>query len=391
MINSKKLNRTSLKNTSLGSACLLVTIGLLGCSSVGNLMEADRIDYKSATSKDSAARLDIPPDLTQLQRDNRYAIPEAASGTVTASGYHQNQETRALTTAAIAPKESPVAKMERDGSQRWLVVNRTPEVLWQQIKDFWMDSGFLINVDLPEAGVMETDWAENRAKIPQDLIRRTLGKVFDFLYSTGERDKFRTRLERGSDGVTEIYISHRGAQEELAGINKESTVWTARPSDPELEAEFLSRLMARLSEVDKKEAVQAKTKEIERQSRANLVNDDGKDYITVDEAFDRTWRRVGLALDRVGFTVEDRDRSKGLYFVRYVDQNIDAKGKDAEKGFLSRVFSSSSNKEKFASRYQIVVKEIDGRSVISVLDNAGKSEPSSISKKILSLLYAQLK
>src|SRR5690606_5562836 len=130
--------------------------------------------------------------------------------------------------------------------QRWLVVGQAPEALWPRIKDFWQENGFLIDVDSPQTGIMETDWAENRAKIPQDFLRKTIGQIFDSLYSTGERDKFRTRLERRADGVTEIYISHRGAEEELTGSDKETTVWTPRPADPGLEAEFLSRMMTYL-------------------------------------------------------------------------------------------------------------------------------------------------
>jgi uncharacterized lipoprotein len=224
----------------------LALAGLAGCSSIGNMLEGDRIDYKSA-EKARGPRLEVPPDLTQLQRDNRYAIPEANKGVATASGYQLEQQNKPTPMSPPwRPPKGDEIRIERDGSQRWLVVKQTPEQLWPQIKDFWQDSGFLINIESPDTGVMETDWAENRAKIPQDFIRNTLGKVFDSLYSTGERDKFRTRLERGPNGTTEIFISHRGAEEVLTGSAKETSVWTARPSDPGLEAEFLSRLMVRL-------------------------------------------------------------------------------------------------------------------------------------------------
>ncbi|MDR1311237.1 MAG: outer membrane protein assembly factor BamC [Burkholderiaceae bacterium] len=376
---------------------------LSGCTSWDNLWEGDRIDYKSETSKMPTRRLEIPPDLTQLQTDSRYSLPEAASGTITASDYNQKQAeskgTKAVSVApggsvVVAQKISTDAHIERDGSQRWLVVNRSPEALWQQIKEFWQDSGFLINIENPATGIMETDWAENRAKLPQDFIRRTLGKVIDSLYSTGERDKFRTRLERNDDGSTDIFVSHRGAKEELVGSDKESSMWTARASDPELEAEFLSRLMIRLTDNRQKEEIKAKKEAVIPQLRANLVKRDGQSFISADEGFDRLWRRVGLALDRVGFTVEDRDRSKGLYFVRYVDQDVTPKGKDSQKGFISRIFSSSpdTSKNKKAKRYRISVKETDdGTTRVAVLDNEGTPEQGRTGEKILSLLYAQLR
>ena len=368
-------------------ALMLAT--LAGCTSVGNLLEGDRIDYKSA-DKVKAPRLDVPPDLTQLQRENRYSIPESNKGVATASGYTLAQATApANDVIPVAPSSKGDIRIERDGSQRWLVVSKTPEDLWPEIKDFWQDAGFLINVESPDTGVMETDWAENRAKIPQDFVRNTLGKVFDSLYSTGERDKFRTRLERGANGTTEIFISHRGAEEVLTGSSKETSVWTARPSDPGLEAEFLSRLMVRLG-AEQAKAKAALANAPTMQARSKLLKTANGSSVQVDENFDRAWRRIGLALDRVGFTVEDRDRVKGLYFVRYVDQSADANKDKDDRGFFSRMFSTK-DKDKQAVRYQIVVKGNGDVSTIIIQNHDGKQEISATADNILGLLNDQLK
>jgi outer membrane protein assembly factor BamC len=373
----------------------LALTGLAGCGSInssfGNLLEPDRADYKSAGK---APSLEVPPDLTQLQRENRYALPDATRGTATASGYNlqQSASPAATTAGTVAPQARPDIRVERAGNQRWLVVKQTPEALWPQIKDFWQDSGFLINVDTPQAGIMETDWAENRAKIPQDFLRNALGKALDSLYSTGERDKFRTRIERGADGTSEIFISHRGALEVLTG-DKESTVWTPRPADTELEAEFLARLMARLG-VEDNRAKASVMNAAAPQGRAKLVKGANGPYVEVDEGFDRAWRRVGLALDRVGFTVEDRDRSQGVYFVRYVDQAQEAQSKSAnEKGLFSKLFSfgSKDDKAKLAQRYQVSVKGAGAASQVAVLNKEGRPESSQIADKILALLNEQLK
>lgn len=363
--------------------------GMAGCSSIGSLLEPDRIDYKSAGK---APSLEIPPDLTQLQRDNRYALPGANRGVATASGFSVQQNAAAPTAAVVVAPKAADIRVERAGSQRWLVVSQTPEALWPELKDFWQESGFLINLELPESGIMETDWAENRAKIPQDLIRRTIGKAIDALYSTGERDKFRTRLERGTNGGTEIFISHRGAVEELVGQEKETTVWTPRPADPELEAEFLARLAARLS-TDGERAKAAVMNAAPHATRSKLVKDANGSSLEVDESFDRAWRRVGLALDRVGFTVEDRDRSQGLYFVRYLDQDADAQSTASKKGFFSKLFSFDSKKDapKAAQRYRIAVKGESAVSRIAVQDNSGQPDRSPTADKILGLLNDQLK
>ncbi|MDY7574674.1 outer membrane protein assembly factor BamC [Actimicrobium sp. CCI2.3] len=377
-----------------GLVLAVALTGLAGCGSISSLVEPERLDYKSA-SKASTVNLEVPPDLTQLKKDSRYAIPESNRGTATASSYTAQTGTQPVATSAIpeviAPKGTPEARVMRDGNERWLVVKASPEVLWPQIKDFWQDSGFLINIEKPEAGVMETDWAENRAKIPQDFIRKTLGKVIDSLYSTGERDKFRTRLERGADGTTEVYISHRGAEEVVTGQQRDGTIWTPRPADPGLEAEFLSRLMARLGV----EEVKAKTivaQAVQKPDRSKLGKDADGAYVEVDEGFDRAWRRVGLSLDRVGFTVEDRDRVEGMYFVRYIDLGQDAQSKSkADNGFFSRLFSSSDDKVKKAQRYRVLVKQVGTISRITVLNDEGKPEKSGTADRILTLVNEQLK
>ncbi len=380
------------KNGIIGALALA---GLTGCSSIGNILEPNKIDYRSA-SKATTASLEVPPDLTQIRRDSRFSIPEANKSSATASSYNLEKGNKVATNSGVvAVKQVQNMRIERNGNARWLVVKDTPEALWPQLKDFWQELGFLINVENQEAGVMETDWAENRAKIPQDIIRNTLGKVLDSLYSTGERDKFRTRIERSANGEVEIYISHRGAQEVLVGAQKDGTVWTPRAADPGLEAEFLSRLMVRLGSDGEKAKTAVASPAATGKPHSQLLKVDGKTFVEVDEAFDRSWRRVGLALDRIGFTVEDRDRSQGLYFVRYVDQDIDAKTKGASEGFFSRLFSfgSSSDAAKNAQKYRILVKNTTTgeTSQVSVHGADGKVESSPVADKILQLLNDQLK
>jgi outer membrane protein assembly factor BamC len=369
---------------------IAATLSLTGCGMIGSVVGDDKVDYKAAKK---ASTLDVPPDLTQLQKDNRYAMPESASsGVVTASGYNaQKAAAPAAAAAVVGASAGPDLRVERVGNQRWLVVKQSPEALWPQLQKFWEDSGFTLELDMPNAGIMETAWNENRAKIPQDIVRRTLGKAFDSMYATGERDKFRTRLERQADGSTEIYISHRGTEEVVTGAQKESTLWTARPNDPGLEAQFLARLMTRLGkDGDEAQAKAALAAAVEQPLHAKLGGAGNARHVEVDEAFDRAWRRVGLALDRVGFTVEDRDRAQGMYFVRYLDPDATKES----KGFFSKLFNwgSSAEKDKEAQRYRISVKAGEGNSSrVAVLNNQGQPEISSTSEKILVLLNDQLK
>lgn len=372
-----------------GLFCVVVLASVAGCASISSALDADKIDYKTASEKKRAPALDVPPDLTQIKRDDRYAMP---GGTVTASDYQQKQTEKPVTQDVAPHVVGTDIRIERAGSQRWLVVKKPAEVLWPEIKTFWQDAGFLINIEHSDTGIMETEWAENRAKLPQDIIRRTLGKVLDSVYSTGELDKFRTRLERAADGSTEVYISHRGAQEVIVGQDSGRTLWTPRPPDPELEAEFLMRLMVRLGmQAERAKLVLANSVQTKMRAKLHKGNEKSDSYVEVDEGFDRVWRRVGLALDRVGFTVEDRDRSKGLYYVRYIDQDrINKEKAEKEKGWFSGWFSSS-DKNQATQRYRVYVKGGEQSSLVTVLDNDGKPERSETGNKILTLLHEQLK
>ena len=370
------------------SLCALA-LAVAGCANIG--LESKKIDYKSA-SKTNVPTLEIPPDLTSPTRDNRFAVPDTGGkGSATYSQYSGERTlAKEQQQSDVLPKVDKT-RIERSGSQRWLVVAEAPDKLWDKVKEFWQETGFLIKLELPEAGVMETDWAENRAKIGDDFIRNMLGKVLDSLYSTAERDKFRTRMEPGSEpGTTDIFISHRGMYEIYVSEGKDQTKWQPRDADPELEAEMLRRLMVHFGTDQKRAEVEMAAAKAKPLERAKLKRgNDGAGTLEVEERFDRAWRRVGLALDRVGFTVEDRDRSKGLFFVRYVDPESDSQNK--KDGMLSKLAFWKPSTPAPQTRYRVYVKDEGATTTVQVLSNEGGIDQSETSRKILGLLYEQLK
>jgi len=359
-------------------------LALAACSSDSNLLESKRIDYKS--SKPSSP-LEVPPDLTAPRSDDRFAVPDTGGtrGAATYSGYRTDRDTQPSGSSSVLI-DSDSMRIERAGTQRWLVVKRTPEEIWSQLRDFWLELGFELKIDSAEIGVLETDWRENRANIHDGIVRRVVGKVFEGMYSTSERDKFRTRIERGEDGTAEIYISHRGMKEVYNNeTTRETTVWQPRPADPELEAEMLRRVMVRLG-ADEARA-QTVLAESQQPGRAQVQITGDEAILQVDETFDRAWRRVGLALDRVNFTVEDRDRAKGFYYVRYIDPDVDGK---SSKGFFGRLFSSDKKRE--GGEYRLRVEgQGGGRSTVVVLTAEGEVDQSPTARKILGLLQQELR
>lgn len=352
---------------------LALCAALAACSA----LEGDKIDYKSATQGPS---LEVPPDLTQLSRDPRYQVP---GGPVTASGFQVGQAAPTMPTAATTVGD---VRIERAGNTRWLVVNRSADQLWGPVREFWQENGFLLTQDQQNLGIMETDWAENRAKIPQDFLRNALGKLIDSVYSTAERDRFRTRLERSPTGGTEIFISHRGMIEVYNNRERDQTVWQPRPTDPELETEFLRRLMVKLGVPQEQSKALVASGTAKPLARVATVG--STPVVQIDEGFDRAWRRVGLTLDRTGFTVEDRDRSQGTYFVRYVEPNPDKK----EPGFLGKLFGrGGSDTNKAPLKYRINLKSEGDSTTVSVLNATGAPETSQNAQRIVQVIAEDIR
>ncbi|MEJ6004540.1 outer membrane protein assembly factor BamC [Paucibacter sp. AS339] len=385
-------------------ACLVLVGSLAGCSMFDNTFSSDKVDYRSGARQ--TAGLDVPPDLSQLARTSR---AQSADGVVSAATFQKKgEQATPLAAGAAAPaSKASVAlnaagdvQLERDGADRWLRTSLTPEQLWPQLREFWQERGFELTKEVAEIGVMETNWNENRAKLPQDIIRSTIGKVFDGFYSTGEKDMFRTRVERSSKGGSEITISHRGMQEVYTGPQKDNTAWQSRPSERELEAEMLSRLMLKLGAKDEqaKAALAAANTPAATGATPSTTAvaataaplarklSDVPDSLQVNEGFERAWRRVGQSLDRHGFTIEDRDRKQGLFFLRYADPN--QAGKE-EPNFFQRLFSSDTAPT--ATRYRVSVKSEGERSTVSVLDDKGQLQTSENAKRILNLLMDDLR
>jgi len=365
-------------------AALAAGFALGACSSFE--IPSKKVDYKSSTK---LPQLDIPPDLARPGTDDRFVVPDTnPKGTATLSDFNKERaKPQAQSSTTVLPKIDNVS-LERAGTQRWLVVPGSPEQLWPVVREFWQETGFVVNVESPQTGVMETDWSENRAKIPQTGLTGIIGRALDSLYSTSERDKFRTRLERGAlPGTTEIYISHRGMEEVYITKEQDQLRWQPRKPDPDLEAEMLRRLMVRFGVDEDRAKTQIATAKIEPQARISK-GPDGT-LLAVNDQFDRAWRRIGLALDRVGFTVEDRDRSKGLYFVRYIDPNADVKT-TAEPGWFGRLWGGST-KVPGKEQYRILVQDGASATEVRVLNKDGVREQSDTANRILTLLYDQLK
>lgn len=380
--------RTELLMNALRKLSLLgLAVALTACTTTGG----GDIDYRSARRGNP---LEVPPDLMRLNGDGRYNVPGSASAVDYAS--EKKTEGQSVATALTAVGD---VQIKRDGNQRWLVVQRSPAELWEPIKTFWEDNGFVLAVEDRKIGVMETDWAENRANIPLDPIRAALGRALDSLYSTGQLDRFRTRLEANASGGTDIFVSQRGMEEVYTSRDKSTTAWQPRANDPALEDEFLRRMMVALGVPAERAAALVKQAPaagragaaqagaaVAQTATSGVQYNEAAQALVLADNFDRAWRRVGVSLDRSGFTVEDRDRSAAVYYVRYVPFVPEKK---EPTGWFKRMFRKTP--EVKAVRYRVQLLNQGAGTTVRVLMEDGQPASAGDSARILKLLAEDLR
>ncbi len=366
---------------------LAVLFALHGCSDLRqSLSGEDSINYKSVVRADP---LSIPPDLTQASGDPRYRAP--ATGSTSFSQYQQGQTAAgkaapATAKAGVLPTRTDM-RVERDGDLRWLVVDMPAEQVFPKVTDFWTESGFVLDVVDPKAGLLVTNWAENRANIPESWLRQALGSVLEGMWDTGTRDKFRTRMERSGGNRTAIYISHQHMEEVGTLTTTETDVrWKNGKEDPGLNSAMIARLMVFLGEsVDGARQKMTQAQASPQAPKVTAPSTD-KSSLFIAESFERAWRRVGVALDSGGFAVDDRDRTAGDFFVRYADTDTGVKREDP--GFFSRLFGAKDTPS--AKQYRIHLTQQGDQTMVTVLDASGQRDTSPTAQRILDVLSGKL-
>jgi len=306
---NRSLNRLSWK---LPAA--LALLALAGCSTPGGQTEGPR--YEGSHQIDS---LELPPDLIAPGMERAYRIPDVPGERVSARALEadpRRDAPRAVAETALVLPESPDVQIRRDGQTRWLHVAAMPEALWPRLRAFWREQNLTLVRDEPAIGIMETEWAEDRAGIPLGATRGLLARAIGTVYDAGTRDQYRLRVER-VNGATEIFISHRGAVER-GDPNGQAARWFIADPDPELEAQMMNRLLVFLTTGETPETVaRAEEADFERTGQVDLVERDGHFVLALRGEPDALWRRLGLALDRTGLMVDEQDRRTGTFLVTY--------------------------------------------------------------------------
>jgi outer membrane protein assembly factor BamC len=372
---------THVKRLSAMSLALGAVVTLAGCDTLNDWLAPDRVNYKAA---ETAPSLQVPSDLTTADISQRYAAPPKVNAL--GGGAQRTVTPAGNATLGVPTAQDPYGMhVESDGDRRYLVVDgRSPDQIWPVLQEFWQENGFTLKTDAPQTGIMTTDWAENRANIPDDWFRNSVGKLFDFAYSSGTRDMFRTQVDRTQDGSTDISVTHSAMEEVMTGQDKTSSRWEARPRNPALEAAFLAKIMQKFGLTDA-QSKQLITDARPAGAKVAVEQAGGASTLDIAEPFDRAWLRVGLALDRTNFTVDNRDREKGIYYVHYSDSTQELK----KDGLFGKLFASSTTKP--TRQFLVNVRpKADAVTQVAVVDANGQLDNSSDAQRIVSLIHAQL-
>lgn len=369
---------------------------LNGCGGIGARIDRylpdQRLEYKQ--QREALENLELPPDLMAASFDDALDIPPA-SGVTTFSEYIGTRERRQRISGGgqVLPTVAGV-ELERSGDTRWLRIDQPPQQVWPQVVAFWRQQGILLVEQEPAIGVMRTDWIENRAEIRRDFVTRMFRKVADGLYSTATRDQFRVRIDAGSrPGTTELHLSHRAMEERMVRNTLGEdfrTVWEPAPNDPGKEAAMLRRLMLSLGISDQEaQRMLAQPGGRAPAARATRVVQSGGGSLLLSAPFPEAWRRIGLALDRSGFAVEDRNRSEGVFFVRYGDPNTT---QTERRGMISRLaFWNRGDRTPSVEQYQVRLSEEQDQTRVTIRDASGAPDNSATAERILSLLNEELR
>jgi len=335
---------------------LLISLFLSGCFSdkqkqtiKENRIELGDIKINYYSDK-SVTSLEVPPDLTQPSYENSFRLSELVTDV--------ESNTINLTNKEIEKKEEKVfvtpadIKVKKSGNRRWLIVNKKPQVVWDLSRQFLKENGFVIKKSNKKTGIMETDFLENKPKIPSKslgVIRSFLEEIDNVSYTLPIVDSYKVRIEPLDSGnKSEVHLSIFSMAEVISGTGKdETTFWQASEKNYALETEMLYSLMLYLGGDS-------------ANARERIVNaqEEGKITVSLDDGLNGyaklqfrlnmidAWDNISWALSDLNVILEDKDIKEKTFYIRVA--------RTSDKGIMSKIFGEDA----IFNTYQLQLKEI---------------------------------
>lgn len=322
--------------------------------------------------------LEIPPDLVTPQGDPRLARPSlpepkkpGSAALIGAAPADCQCSEPPRIGEQVLPQGKGVQRM-REGQRRWLVVQAEPEQVWPLVRGFLEMRGYRVQRDEPAIGVLETDW--------KPIVADVVAGQEDADSDPGQanwRERLRLRIEPADQaGRTEIYLSQHHSQRVSAAADS-AAQWELRPPDLERAVEMLNRLASYLAAENVQDAAPLTPVAAEIK-----VDDGGHTVLQLGAAFDLAWRRTSLALQALGFTIEDHDRASRIFHV----YNDLPSGLSEEELKFGKPKSATVREE-----YWLHLQEHGENVHLSVRNKDGQVDESQIAHHLLNLLQGQFR
>jgi len=333
---------------------IFISFFLNGCISIDEVKQKTRnsndisINYYSDKSVNS---LEIPPDLTRPSYEKSFRLEDLGSkSTVNLVNLSDN---------IIEDNQMPVLKIpteisvKKSGDRRWLVVSKSSDTVWNLARQFIKEQGLRIKEQNKLTGIIETDYSENKAVLPDEslnVIRAMFQKALQARYSLPTIDKFRFRIEPLGNDKTQVFLSMSSMREVVtdSGKDHQNTIWQDTDKDRIIETEMLYRLMVFLGG----EKAKAREKIIEAIDESKVVVNilegiKGYTKLRFNLNSQDTWDNVSWALDELNVEIEDKDYKEKSFYIRVA--------RTADKGIFSSVFGDDA----IRNTYQLIVRSVE--------------------------------
>ena len=280
----------------------------------------------------------LPDDLNVLVIENHYPVDLAP----VLSDDQEVPKPRQI----FASSGNSSVQLRRLGELMWIYVETLPSTSWPITKSYWNTSSYeTLNAD-PLTGEIDINFDETSV--------------------------LKMKIEHGiKEASTEIF---------LAQINKSSDEII---SNPDLIQSELSSLVNYFAEsVDQFSGTSLAAQNLNDIKKAKIFVENGQTVIELDLNFDRAWSSVTKAMDASEILANDKDRSNGIFYVSYAEEE-----EDGIFSFLNFGRNTNNKIDFDGAKFEIKITEKNNKTYVRAYSKDGKIEEA---EKLISKINESL-
>ena len=221
----------------------------------------------------------------------------------------------------------------------WIYIETLPSTSWPISKNYWDTSIYQVIEADPNSGVIDIDF--------------------------NQEFKLMMKVEHGiKEASTEIFLYQ---------IDKSDGTIQSNP-------EFIQTEMAKIVEyfaesINNFSGTSLAAQNLNEMKKANIFSENGNTVISLDLNFDRAWSSVSKALTEANIVTNDRDRTRGIFFVSYAQEE--------ERGLFGLFGSRNSNNISAdeivftgEAEFEITITEENNKTYVRAVAKNGNIEDS---------------